>query len=130
MTPPGLPPTRAACSYESGLNRGFVHYEDYPITPLFLLGRTVAGTWIHTNILRRGDFYNEKWTRLQSRDAREITGAFLDWLRPGGRVAPFSRSLTSSTPTTRIAAAEICGPVRHDAQVPPRLRAPDEFSGR
>ena len=85
----GFAANTSACSYESGLNRGFVHYEDYPITPLFLLGRTVAGTWIHTNILRRGDFYNEKWTRLQSRDARGITSAFLDWLRPRRKGRPF-----------------------------------------
>ena len=28
------------CSYESGMNRGFVHYEDYPLTATTVLGST------------------------------------------------------------------------------------------
>jgi arylsulfatase A-like enzyme len=75
------------CSYESGLDRGFVHYEDYPLSPLDLLGRTVPGAWIKKNILNRGDFYADKWNRLQARDGRAINEAFLDWLprRMAGR---------------------------------------------
>jgi arylsulfatase A-like enzyme len=77
------------CSYETGLDRGFAQYEDYPLTPRFLLGRTIAGSWILKNVLNRGDFYNSKWVDLQSRDAREINGAFLEWLRQGRQDRPF-----------------------------------------
>jgi arylsulfatase A-like enzyme len=77
------------CSYETGLDRGFAHYEDYPLTPQFLLGRTVPGSWIVKNLLGRGDYYKTKWIDLQSRDARGINDAFLDWLRRGGRDRPF-----------------------------------------
>jgi arylsulfatase A-like enzyme len=76
-------------SYESGLDRGFTHYEDYPLTPLSLLGRTVPGAWILQNIVNAGDFYAQKWIRLQSRDARGINDAFLDWLRLRRQDRPF-----------------------------------------
>ena len=39
------------CNYETGLDRGFAHFEDYPLTPRSLLGRTVPGKWILKNIL-------------------------------------------------------------------------------
>jgi arylsulfatase A-like enzyme len=68
------------CSYETGLERGFIHFEDYALTPRSLLSRTVPGSWILKNILNRGDHYDEKWIDLQSRGAREINQAFLDWL--------------------------------------------------
>jgi len=77
------------CSYETGLDRGFTHFEDYPLTPRFLLGRTVPGSWILKNILSGGDFYEQKWIRLQSRDARGINDAFLDWLRRRRQDRPF-----------------------------------------
>ena len=77
------------CSYETGLDRGFAEYEDYPLTPRFLLGRTVPGSWILKNLLGRGDFYDAKWIDLQSRDARGINDAFLDWLRRRRRDRPF-----------------------------------------
>jgi arylsulfatase A-like enzyme len=68
------------CAYETGLDRGFIDYEDYPLTARFLLGRTIPGVWILMNILSSGDFYGAKWINLQSRDARGITDGFLDWL--------------------------------------------------
>jgi arylsulfatase A-like enzyme len=77
------------CSYETGLDRGFAQYEDYPLTPRFLLGRTIAGSWILKNVLDRGDFYKSKWIDLQSRDARGINGAFLEWLGRGRQDRPF-----------------------------------------
>ncbi len=75
------------CSYESGLDRGFAHYEDYPMSPRFLLGRTVIGAWILKSVVNPGDFHARKWIRLQSRDAREINDAFFNWLarRPPDR---------------------------------------------
>jgi arylsulfatase A-like enzyme len=73
------------CSYETLLNRGFARYEDYPLTPWFLLTRTVPGSWILQNVVAGGDPYAQKWIGLQARDARGITDAFLAWL---GRRAP------------------------------------------
>src|SRR5262249_30144037 len=77
------------CNYETGLDRGFSHYEDFPLTTYFLLGRTVPGSWILTNIFARGDFHQQKWIQLQSRDARGINDAFLDWLRLRQQDRPF-----------------------------------------
>jgi arylsulfatase A-like enzyme len=68
------------CSYESGLARGFAHYEDYTLTPRSLLTRTVPGNWIGKNLLFLGNFYDRKWIGLQSRGAGEINDAFLGWL--------------------------------------------------
>src|SRR5262249_54964770 len=36
----------SCCTYESGLNRGFAHFEDYPLSARSLLTRTVPGKWI------------------------------------------------------------------------------------
>jgi arylsulfatase A-like enzyme len=67
-------------SYETGLNRGFTHFEDYPLTPQSFFGRTAPGEWLLKKILSQIDFYNLKWLFIRSRDAREINDAFLDWL--------------------------------------------------
>jgi arylsulfatase A-like enzyme len=77
------------CSYETGLDRGFAEYEDYPLTPRFFLGRTVAGTWILKNLLGGREFYDAKWIDLQSRDANGINAAFLEWLQRRRRDRPF-----------------------------------------
>ena len=77
------------CSYETGLARGFAHFEDYPLTPRSLLGRTVPGNWILMNILYRGDYHDMKWIGLQSRGAHGINDAFLDWLRRRRPDRPF-----------------------------------------
>jgi arylsulfatase A-like enzyme len=77
------------CSYETRLDRGFIHFEDYPLTPRSLLSRTVAGSWILQNILDRDDFYEAKWTRSQSRNASGINDAFLDWLHRRQKDRPF-----------------------------------------
>jgi arylsulfatase A-like enzyme len=70
-----------SCTYESRLDRGFAHFEDYSPTPLSVLSRTVPGQWVVTRLLRLGGWYHDdKWAGLQSRDARAITGAFLGWL--------------------------------------------------
>jgi len=99
------------CSYETGLDRGFAHYEDYPLTPQFLLGRTVPGSWFLKNILSRGDYYDSKWIDLQSRDARGTNAAFLHWLGRWRRDRPFFAFLNYFD--------------AHDPYVPPA-----EFSGR
>jgi arylsulfatase A-like enzyme len=77
------------CSYETGLDRGFAHYEDFPLTSRSLLGRTVPGKWILTNILFRGRFHPLKWIGLQSRGAHATNDAFLDWLRHRRPDRPF-----------------------------------------
>jgi arylsulfatase A-like enzyme len=77
------------CNYETGLDRGFAHFEDYALTPRSLLGRTVAGKWILEKLLSFGDEYDKKWIGLQSRGAREINGALLDWLGRRRRDRPF-----------------------------------------
>jgi len=68
------------CSYETGLDRGFAHFEDYPLSPQTILGTTAVGRWLAKNVLCYRDFYNRKWVQYQSRDARGINRAFLDWL--------------------------------------------------
>jgi arylsulfatase A-like enzyme len=68
------------CNYETGLGRGFAHFEDYATTPQAIVGRTVAGKWALEHLLSFGDYYEKKWIGLQSRGARAINDAFLDWL--------------------------------------------------
>ena len=77
------------CNYETGLDRGFAHYEDYVLTPRSLVSRTVAGKWILENLLTVGDYYEKKWIGLQSRGAHAINGAFLDWLSRRRTDRPF-----------------------------------------
>jgi arylsulfatase A-like enzyme len=77
----GFVANTSCCTYETGLERGFAHFEDYTLTPWSILARTVPGEWIVTRILRLGGWYHDaKWAGLQSRDASAINGAFLDWL--------------------------------------------------
>jgi arylsulfatase A-like enzyme len=85
----GFAANTQCCSYETGLDRGFAHYEDYPLTPRFLLGRTAPGSWLLKNVVSGRPFYDSKWIDLQSRDARGINTAFLDWLQRRRRDRPF-----------------------------------------
>jgi arylsulfatase A-like enzyme len=76
------------CSYESRMDRGFAHYEDYPLTPSTMLGTTMLGRWLLTNLRSPDDYSSVKWIRAQSRDAKGINRAFLEWLshdRDGNR---------------------------------------------
>jgi arylsulfatase A-like enzyme len=77
------------CSYESGLARGFTHFDDYALTPWSLLSRTVPGKWILENITYSDDFYGKKWVGLQSRGAVEINDSFLGWLSQRRPDRPF-----------------------------------------
>ena len=76
-------------TYETRLDRGFSHFEDYPLTPRALLSRTVAGSWILENILYRDDFYESKWISVQSRNATAVNRSFLDWLAGRRKDRPF-----------------------------------------
>jgi arylsulfatase A-like enzyme len=77
------------CTYETRLDRGFSHFEDYPLTARALLSRTVAGSWILENIFYRDDFYESKWISIQSRNATAVNRSFLDWLADRRRDRPF-----------------------------------------
>ena len=76
----GFAANTQCCNYETGLDRGFAHYDDYPLTPQSLVGRSVAGEWLLRNLSSFGNDYDQKWIRLQSRGASEINDAFLAWL--------------------------------------------------
>ena len=85
------------CSYESGLARGFQHFEDYSLAPWSLLSRTVPGKWLLENILtlgtwcdsRLGFSYTKKWVTLESRGAKDINEGFLGWLSGRRSDRPF-----------------------------------------
>jgi arylsulfatase A-like enzyme len=77
------------CTYEGGLARGFAHFEDYVLTPRSLLSRTVPGKWILENVVDFINFYDRKWVSIQSRGARAINTAFLDWLSRRRSDRPF-----------------------------------------
>jgi hypothetical protein len=68
------------CSYESGMDRGFTHYEDYPLSPATVLGSTIPGRWILETLWNRRDVSRVKWIRSHSRDASQINQAFMSWL--------------------------------------------------
>ncbi len=76
-------------TYETKLDRGFTHFEDFPLTLRSFLSRTVAGSWILEYILYRNDWYESKWIRLQSRNASAINGSFFNWLRYRKKGRPF-----------------------------------------
>ncbi len=66
------------CSTEHGLARGFVHYDDFPVTPTEVLLSTSFGRALSANHpLRKVLGYYDFAGR---RSADDITGAFLHWL--------------------------------------------------
>jgi hypothetical protein len=84
------------CSYETGLDRGFAHFEDYPLSPGSLIGRTVPGRWLLEAILNDTDLYAKKWISLESWGAAAIDDAFLDWLGKRRSDRPFFAFLNYS----------------------------------
>ncbi len=77
------------CSYESGLARGFAHYDDYELTPRSVFTRTVPGKWLVEHVLGLTDYYKRKWIGLGSHGAREVSDAFLSWLTRRRTDRPF-----------------------------------------
>jgi arylsulfatase A-like enzyme len=77
------------CNFETGLARGFAHFEDFPLTPRSLVGRTVPGRWILANVLYHGFYHDNKWINLQSRGAWGTNDAFFNWLRGRRPDRPF-----------------------------------------
>jgi arylsulfatase A-like enzyme len=83
------------CSYDSGLARGFTHYEDYVLKQLNFLRTSIliSGILKHiyeygfthdSGLLRFAPDFVERWFHAENRkDAASINRAFLDWL--GGR---------------------------------------------
>ena len=85
----GFSANTLVCTYETRLDRGFTHFDDYAYSPWSLLTRTVPGSWFLESILYRGNFFAAKWIRLQSRSAGDINKAFLDWLGRRRQDRPF-----------------------------------------
>jgi arylsulfatase A-like enzyme len=85
----GFAANTAWCNNETGLARGFTHFEDFSLTPRSLLDRTVPGKWILMHFLYRGNYHYLKWIDLQSRGARGINADFLGWLRQRRPDRPF-----------------------------------------
>jgi arylsulfatase A-like enzyme len=77
------------CNYETGLARGFAHFEDFPLNARSLFGRTAPGNWILKNVLYTGLYHDIKWIGLQSRGAYTTSDAFLSWLRRRRTDRPF-----------------------------------------
>ncbi len=118
------------CSYETGLDRGFAHFEDYSLTPRSLLSRTVPGKWILEHISMIDDFYDKKWVGLQSRGAREINDAFLDWLgrrRPDRPFFAFLNEFDAHEPY--IPPAEHCGHFGIRPEIPRDFESLVDFVG-
>jgi arylsulfatase A-like enzyme len=85
----GFSANTSCCNYETGLARGFAHFEDFPLNPRTLFGRTMPGRWILRHILYRGHYHDIKWIELQSRGARGTNEGFFDWLRRRRPDRPF-----------------------------------------
>jgi Sulfatase len=85
----GFAANTAWCNNETGLARGFTHFEDFSLTPRSLLDRTVPGKWILMHFLYRGNYHYMKWIDLRSRGARGINADFLGWLRQRRPDRPF-----------------------------------------
>jgi arylsulfatase A-like enzyme len=85
----GFSANTSCCNYETGLARGFAHFEDFPLTPRSLLGRTELGKWILMHVVYRGHYHDRKWINLQSRGAGGTNQAFLEWLRQRRPDRPF-----------------------------------------
>jgi hypothetical protein len=67
-------------SNESGVNRGFTHYEDYVLSPRPVMASSAMGRWIADYALRQADFYSRKWDMFKSSDVLRLNGTFVDWL--------------------------------------------------
>jgi arylsulfatase A-like enzyme len=64
------------CSYEFGLNRGFSHYEDYPISAEAIIASPTLSEFLITEVRKVvGDHQ-----LVARKSAEQINGAFLRWL--------------------------------------------------
>ncbi|MFN0083778.1 MAG: sulfatase [Blastocatellia bacterium] len=66
------------CGYESGLDRGFLHYEDYNVTLAeFSISASIGRALLHADPVRRWLGWHQFVTRKNASDVNE---AFLAWL--------------------------------------------------
>ncbi len=70
-----------AASRESGLNRGFIRYEDYRISVREILRSSVAGRVIWPYLRIKGDL----GVRHLAKDAPVVTQNFIDWMPRAGQ---------------------------------------------
>ncbi|MGE0126705.1 MAG: sulfatase-like hydrolase/transferase [Blastocatellales bacterium] len=72
------------CSYEHGLNRGFIHYEDYAVSLGQIASSLTLVRTIADDLRLRWLLSNDELLNRQS--AEDVNGKFLRWLeRAGGR---------------------------------------------
>ncbi len=77
----------AYLGYESGVDRGFLHYEDYRITPSeFLLSTALGRRLAFSRVLRRLIAYYDV---LNEKDAADVTSDFVRWVKRRPRERPF-----------------------------------------
>ncbi|HSE46889.1 MAG TPA: sulfatase, partial [Gemmatimonadales bacterium] len=69
------------CSYETGIQRGFAHYEDYPVTPGRILFSSTLGKLIGVSSFFR--------YRVVRKRAAEVNREFLSWLDQDREPGPF-----------------------------------------
>ena len=120
------------CSYETGLDRGFAHFEDYPLTPRSLLGRTVPGKLDPREHPESRRFLRRRSGSASNPAMRDgINDAFLDWLgrrRPDRPFFAFLNYFDAHEPY--VPPAEYRGPLRDPAQAPAGLPVPARLSWR
>jgi arylsulfatase A-like enzyme len=66
------------CSYEHGLDRGFVHYEDYPVSPEQIVASSSLVRYLSTIPALRQTTSDREFPPRKS--AAEINRAFLNWV--------------------------------------------------
>ncbi len=84
------------CSYETGIRRGFAHYEDYPVN----LGRILFSSTLG-KLVSVSPFFRDRAIRKR---AAEVNREFLSWLDRivnRGRSSPFSTTTMRTVPTSR-----------------------------
>ena len=64
------------CTYETGLARGFVHYEDYPVSP----GMIVRSSWLARTMAETIQNLIGSRRELVRKTAENVNEDFLDWL--------------------------------------------------
>ena len=74
----GFVANKIYCSYESGLNRGFMHYEDYLVSPGQLIRSSALGREITNNLDLRQRF--KYYDDLGGKSAERLNHDFLSWL--------------------------------------------------
>ncbi|MDX1393724.1 MAG: sulfatase-like hydrolase/transferase [Gemmatimonadota bacterium] len=81
------------CSSETGLARGFQHYEDYRNSPMQVLVSSRFGNFLHQKVSWLASlFLPELWRPHQQPDrklAADVVDATLDWIRTADRQRPF-----------------------------------------